>query len=102
MINKNIQVLISSHNCAKYLKKCFKSVEKALRGYKWILIFCDDNSNDETEKIIQEYESNSSAESIIYKKFNKAKTVGEAKNRTFKLSLEYKKNFPILCVLHDK
>jgi glycosyltransferase involved in cell wall biosynthesis len=97
MINKNIQVLIPSYNCAKHLKKCFRSVEKALQGHKWILIFCDDDSNDETEKIIQEYKPNSSAELVIYKKFNKAKSVGEAKNRAFKLSLEYKKDFPILC-----
>ena len=97
MRNKGIQVLITSYNSAKYLNRCLNSIEKALKGYHWILIFCDDDSQDETESIIKKYILNSSAQHCIYKKFTKADTVGEAKNRTFKLCLEHVIEFPILC-----
>ena len=65
-----IQVLITSHNCASYLNDCFNSIETALAGYKWMMVFCDDVSTDDTEQIINNYKTTTSADSVVYQKYN--------------------------------
>ena len=86
-----IQVLITSHNCAGYLNDCFTSIEAAFAGYKWMMIFCDDVSTDNTEEIINNYRTTTTADSIVYQKYDtRSASIGAAKNRGCLLSLNYK------------
>ena len=80
--NTGIQVLISSYNCEQYLESCFDSIEAALSGYKWMMVFCDDASTDNTEEIINNYSlsSDTNCMAVVYQKFEKASTIGIAKN----------------------
>lgn len=95
-----IQVLISSKNCAEYLHSCLSSIEVALNSYKWILIFCDDASTDNTEEIINNFKLDTSADFVVYQKFNEpASIVSKAKNRACLLSLNYKSDYPVLCLM---
>lgn len=95
-----IQVLITSKNCAEYLNSCLSSIEVALNGYKWMLIFCDDAGTDNTEEIINNFKLVTSADLVLYQKFSEASsTIGEAKNRTCLLSLNYKNDYPVLCFM---
>tara|TARA_Y100000361_G_scaffold80797_1_gene71442 strand:- start:250 stop:1047 length:798 start_codon:yes stop_codon:yes gene_type:complete len=95
-----IQVLITSHNCASYLNDCFSSIETALDGYKWMMVFCDDVSTDNTEEIINNYKTTTSADSVVYQKYNtRSGSIGEAKNRGCLLSLNYKNDYPVICFM---
>ena len=70
-----IQVLISSYNCESYLNDCFNSIETAFNGYNWMMIFCDDASTDNTESIVNAYKTTTSADNIVYQKFEKARLI---------------------------
>ena len=95
-----IQVLITSHNCAGYLNDCFASIETAFTGYKWMMIFCDDVSTDNTEEIINNYKATTTADSIVYQKYDTRSTsIGAAKNRGCLLSLNYKNEYPVICFM---
>ena len=95
-----IQVLITSKNCAEYLDECFTSIEAAMVGYKWMMIFCDDVSTDDTEAIINAYKTTTTANQIIYVKYDTPSTsIGAAKNRACLLSLNYKIEYPVLCFM---
>ena len=98
-LSSGIQVLTTSRNCASYLNKCFETVETALKGFKWMMVFCDDASADETEEVVNAYKTGTSADKIIYKKFDKAETIGQAKNRTCLISLQNKEEYPVLCFM---
>jgi glycosyltransferase involved in cell wall biosynthesis len=95
--DNGIQVLISSHNDAPYLKRCLYSVEKALKGYKWILIFGVDACTDETFPILQLHRS--TADNVIIKHFSKAANAAQAKNRLIKEATAYKKEYPWICLM---
>lgn len=95
-----IQVLITSKNCAEYLNECFASIEAAMVGYKWMMIFCDDVSTDNTEAIINNYKTTTTADQIVYVKYETPSiSIGAAKNRTCLLSLNYKTEYPVLCFM---
>ena len=95
-----IQVLITSKNCAEYLNECFASIEAAMVGYKWMMIFCDDVSTDNTEAIINNYKTTTTADQIVYAKYETPSiSIGAAKNRTCLLSLNYKTEYPVLCFM---
>lgn len=95
-----IQVLITSKNCAEYLNECFASIETAMVGYKWMMIFCDDVSTDNTEAIINNYKTTTTADQIVYAKYETPSiSIGAAKNRTCLLSLNYKTEYPVLCFM---
>ena len=95
-----IQVLISSHNCGEYLQDCLDSMEVALSGYKWQMIFCDDASTDNTSSIINSHSSGTSADNIHYHYYSgKAEIVGKAKNRACLLSLDHKDDYPAICFM---
>jgi len=95
-----IQVLITSKNCAEYLNDCFTSIETAMVGYKWMMIFCDDVSTDNTEAIINNYKTTTTADQIVYVKYETPSiSIGAAKNRTCLLSLNYKTEYPVLCFM---
>ena len=98
--NAGIQVLITSKNCAEYLSDCFASIEVAMTGYKWMMIFCDDVSTDNTEEIINCYKKTTTADRIVYQKYDTPSvSIGAAKNRTCLLSLNYKAEYPVLCFM---
>ena len=94
-----IQVLISSYDCENYLNDCFDSIETAFDGYKWMMIFCDDASTDDTESIVNTYKTTTSANNVVYQKFEKASIVGKAKNRGCLLSRTYKDDYPVICFM---
>ena len=95
-----IQVLITSHNCGEYLEDCLDSIEVALSGYKWQMIFCDDVSTDNTHAILSEYSGTTSADNLHYHYYpERASTIGIAKNRTCFHSLDYKDDYPVLCFM---
>ena len=83
--NTGIQVLISSFNCEQYLNDCFASIETAFNGYKWMMIFCDDASTDNTESLVDTYKTTTSADRVVYQKFEKAPIVGVANNKALSL-----------------
>ena len=94
-----IQVLITSHNCESYLNDCFNSIETAFNGYNWMMIFCDDASTDSTESIVNAHKATTSADNIVYQKFEKASSIGKAKNRGCLLSRTYKDDYPVICFM---
>jgi len=97
--NSGIQVLITSYNCEEYLEACFNSIEAALSGYKWMMVFCDDASTDNTEAIVNTYKTTTSADNVVYQKFEKASVIGKAKNRSCLLSRAYKVDYPVICFM---
>tara|TARA_R110002051_G_scaffold303473_1_gene372357 strand:- start:3156 stop:3908 length:753 start_codon:yes stop_codon:yes gene_type:complete len=96
-IKERYQVVISSHNCAHFLKRCLESVDQILKNKRWILIFADDDSTDNSEKELQKIVPNLSYDFYVIKKFPKSYSVGMAKNRALKLSKKYEKEYPIIC-----
>jgi glycosyltransferase involved in cell wall biosynthesis len=98
--SSGIQVLITSKNCAPYLSDCFASIEAAMSGYKWMLIFCDDVSTDNTEEIINSYKLTTTADQVVYQKYTTpASSIGEAKNRCCLLALDHKNDYPVICFM---
>ena len=84
------QVVISAHNEQQFLEENLESVELALRGVKWIMLFGDDASSDNTLKIAKSFAKKTTAEKYEIFSFDKAKNVAEAKNRVIqKLSCFY-------------
>lgn len=96
-----IQVLISSYNCGEYLEDCFDSIEVALSNYKWMMVFCDDASTDNTKTIINNYSlsDDTNCRAVVYQKFEKASTVGIAKNRACSLALQHRAQYPVICFM---
>lgn len=99
--NTGIQVLISSYNCEEYLESCFDSIEVALSDYKWMMIFCDDGSTDDTEAIVNNYSlsNDTNCKAVVYQKFEKASVVGAAKNKACSLALQHKAQYPVICFM---
>jgi glycosyltransferase involved in cell wall biosynthesis len=96
-IEERYQVVISSYNCAFFLKRCLESVDKIFKNKRWILVFADDASTDHTEEELQKITPNLSYDFYVIKKFPKAYSVGAAKNRALKLAKRYEKEYPIIC-----
>lgn len=64
-----ISTIIPVYNTSKYLKKCIDSVISQSIGFENIeLIIVNDGSNDDSEKIIKEYQSKYSNIKYIYQK----------------------------------
>lgn len=74
-------------------------METAFNGYKWMMIFCDDESTDNTESLVDAYKTTTSADRVVYQKFEKASIVGAAKNRACSLALQYKTEYPVICFM---
>lgn len=96
-IKERYQVVISSNNCGRFLERCLKSVDRVFKNKRWILVFADDRSTDDTEEELQKIAPNLSYDFYIIKKFPKAYSVGMAKNRVLKLAKQYEKEYPIIC-----
>ncbi len=95
----NIQVVLSTHNSEKYLPRCLNSIEKSLKGHKWILTLGDDGSSDNTLDVISAHSKNTSANYWNVKIFPKAKNVAQAKNRVLRMAKESGEKYPIICFM---
>lgn len=89
-----VQVVITAHNAAAWLHRCLASVEMALEGYRWILVFVDDGSTDDTLKLAVNHPSR--AYRTILRTYPKAANVSVAKNRAFALTHLHAKEFPAI------
>ena len=74
-------VVIPTYNQGILLKKAISSVlSQTFQDYEIIVV--DDLSEDQTQKIVQEFNNNK----IIYKKMNNNKNIGKSRNEGIKLS----------------
>lgn len=87
------QVVITSYNSADWLPITLESIENAMDGKDWIMNFADDCSNDDTLKIVKNFSKNTTAKLYNIFEFDKAESVGAAKNRIIKESLKYKDEY---------
>lgn len=55
-INPKISIIMGAYNCEKTLKECIDSILNQTYN-NWEFIICDDNSTDNTFKILKEYEN---------------------------------------------
>tara|TARA_Y100001973_G_C5207652_1_gene342810 strand:+ start:4283 stop:5071 length:789 start_codon:yes stop_codon:yes gene_type:complete len=100
--NKNLwekrgcQVVMSARNAADWLPIVFSSIENAMSHMDWVFHFADDESTDNTLKIAKSLSKYSSAKEFNVFKYSKADTVGQAKNRIIKKTLEYKEDYPAI------
>lgn len=53
-INDMVSIIMPAYNCEKYISEAIQSVQNQVYK-KWELIIVDDNSTDNTRKIIEEY-----------------------------------------------
>jgi len=98
-IKERYQVVISSHNCAFFLKRCLESVNEVLKNKRWILVFADDGSTDHTLEELEKIVPNLSYDFYVIKKFSKSYSVGMAKNRVLKVAKTYEEQYPIICAM---
>jgi glycosyltransferase involved in cell wall biosynthesis len=98
--NKNLwekrgcQVVISARNASDWLPIILNSVENAMKNLDWVMHFADDESDDDTYKIVNFFSQHSSAKEFNLFKFKKAQTVAGAKNRIIEKTLGYKEDYP--------
>jgi len=96
MINRAVQVVISTHNSSNYIKSCFESVKDSLKNEKWMLVLSDDGSQDDTfEKVLDL--SAGFIKKVV--KYGKAKNVAQAKNRALQLTHEFKEEYPYIMMM---
>tara|TARA_Y100000588_G_scaffold368362_1_gene436138 strand:- start:533 stop:1420 length:888 start_codon:yes stop_codon:yes gene_type:complete len=94
-----IQVLLSVYNAEKHLKMCLDSLENSLKGHKWILLIGNDHSTDGSLLEIIEYIPKSTAQKVHFFNFNKANTVGQAKNKLIKECHRHKDEYPAILMM---
>ena len=87
------QVVITSYNSADWLSITLAEIEAAMDGKDWIMNFADDCSNDDTLKIVKKFSKNTTAKLYNIFEFDKADSVGAAKNRVIKEALKYKDEY---------
>lgn len=93
---KGCQVVMAARNAEEWLPITLASINNAMRNFEWIMHFGDDNSDDNTYKIAKSFSKHTSAKKFNLFKFNKAKTIAEAKNRVIKESLKYSHDYPAI------
>jgi len=94
--NKGIQVVVTAYNTSEYLERCFRGIENSLKGRKWILVFSNDGSTDDTlERAV--FLSRNFKSHIVNNL--KAKNVSEAKNKTLELTHRFKEEYPAVMMM---
>ena len=94
--NQDIQVVVTAYNTSEYLERCFKGIENSLKGRKWILVFSNDGSTDDTlERAV--FLSRNFKSHIVNNP--KAKNVSEAKNKTLELTHRFKEEYPAVMIM---
>ena len=93
------QVLLSVYNNEEYMERCLKSLDDSLRGRDWILLYGDDESEDGSVVELAKYARNITAEKVHLFEYDKANTVGEAKNRLILEAHKYKEKYPYILFM---
>jgi len=93
-------VIMSARNEEDFLPKNFESIESAMRGTKWTMVFADDYSVDGTLAVAKKYREKSRADHFEILAFDKAKNVATAKNKAIKKSLKFFDEYQSI-LLHD-
>jgi len=96
MINRAVQVVISTHNSSNYIKSCFDSIENSLKNEKWMLVLSDDGSQDDTFEKVLDLSAGFTKKVV---KYGKAKNVAQAKNRVLQLTHEFKEEYPYIMMM---
>ncbi len=96
-----VQVSISAHNAGRWFERCLESVERALAGFRWVLVMGDDGSTDGTFEIARQHcEKRTSADAILLKRFVKrAGHVDRAKNRVIRMGAPFRSQYPAMCLM---
>ncbi len=93
------QVLISVYNTENHIRRCFNSLDQSLKNEDWILLIGNDCSTDNTLLEIIEYIPQTTARQIHFLDYDKATTVGAAKNRLIEESHKYKETHPAILMM---
>ena len=94
--NQGIQVVVTAYNTSEYLERCFRGIENSLKGRKWILVFSNDGSTDDTlERAV--FLSRNFKSHIVNNP--KAKNYSEAQNRALELTHEFKEEYPAVMIM---
>jgi len=94
--NQGIQVVVTAYNTSEYLERCFRGIENSLKGRKWILVFSNDGSTDDTlERAV--FLSRNFKSHIVNNP--KAKNVSEAKNKNLELTHRFKEEYPAVMMM---
>ena len=93
------QVLLSVYNGERYMQRCLESLNKSLAGYNWILLYGDDGCTDESTIELARYVRHLKCDKVHLYEYDKALTVGEAKNRLIKESHDFKEDYPYILFM---
>jgi GT2 family glycosyltransferase len=94
-----IHVAVAGHNVVNWLDRCFESIETALDGFRYIVTYADDASEDWSTDIAREWQAKSRADRFLIQTFPKGKGAGEAKNRAIAMGRPYRAEYPALCLM---
>tara|TARA_Y100000310_G_C20680837_1_gene815845 strand:+ start:2450 stop:3301 length:852 start_codon:yes stop_codon:yes gene_type:complete len=93
------QVLLSVHNGEKYMRQCLKSLDDSLAGLDWVLLYGDDSCTDETSAELAKYVRGITCDKVHLYEYDKASTVGAAKNRLIKEAHTFKEDYPVILFM---
>jgi hypothetical protein len=97
------QVLISVDSNDKQLEKALNSIDEAIMSFnkecKWILLFGDSDSQDESLKILGEYARRSSADKIHLYDFDHNEKKGINENKLIKEAHEFSEEYPAVLFM---
>jgi glycosyltransferase involved in cell wall biosynthesis len=92
-------VVMSTHNSASLVRRALSSIDDTLSGYSWVLVTADDGSADNTHEVVSTFPT--SATLSVHRKFTKATTLSEAKNRALALLAEVPVEFDLVLFVDD-
>jgi|10_taG_2_1085330.scaffolds.fasta_scaffold00250_29 glycosyltransferase involved in cell wall biosynthesis len=89
------QVLLSMYNEESCLENCLLSLDESLKDKSWILLVGDDDSTDNSLVELARYveAGRITADKVHLYEYDKASTVGEAKNRLIKEAHNFKEDY---------
>tara|TARA_Y100000310_G_scaffold265728_1_gene276927 strand:- start:1606 stop:2436 length:831 start_codon:yes stop_codon:yes gene_type:complete len=93
------QVLLSVYNGEQHLNRCLNSLNAVLNNYEWVLLYGDDGSKDDGLVELAKSARDLSCQKIHLYQFDKAKTIGQAKNRLIKEMHNFKKDYPYILFM---
>ena len=93
------QVLLSVHNDEKNIKRCLESLNKSLGECDWVLLYGDDGCTDESTVELAKYAPALTCDKVHLYEYDKANSVGEAKNRLIKESHDFKDKYQYILFM---
>jgi len=94
--NEGIQVVVTAHNTSEYLERWFRGIENSLKGRKWILVFSNDGSTDDTSERAVFLSRNFKSHIVNNPK---AENVSEAQNKAMELTHRFKEEYPAIMIM---